>query len=127
MRIVTHQFVPFSKRQEYADAMSEVDGKAPDLNNIATPFDTVPAGPCAQWDTFKGYTGGWYGTSSGYDASFAQALMTAANGTEAWFVAVLEDGTVVNENLTPSGVSLPATVSFWTIAQAIGLTLRLST
>lgn len=124
MRIITHQFVPFAKRQAYADAMSEVDGQLPSVENLRVPFDTVAAGPCDQWDTFKGYTGGWYGTSSGYDSEFAQSLMEAATGTDAWFVATTEDGTVVSENLTPSGVPLPQTVNFWTIATAIGLTLR---
>ena len=108
-----HVWVREAKRAEFAAAIDD----PPEA--LSVEFANDGSGPAWQWDQFVSGSGTWYGASTQWRSDIAQAVMAAAAGTEAWYVAFLAGTDVVmGGNFDP--IPVPSR-DFWACSGALGL------
>ncbi len=114
-RVVCHTAVPDAKRA-LAATMEGLSGLP---QEYSVELQSIPGGPSAAWDIANGYNGTWRGASQALAPEIAQPMLASgyALGTEGWFAAIWEGGTLIQHNLPVA----PADSSFEAFLAAAGL------
>ena len=115
IRVVCHTAVPDAKRA-LAATMEGLSG-LPMEHSVE--LHAITGGPSATWDATNSYSGKWWGASQALAPEIAQPMLASgyALGTEGWFAAIWEGGTLIQHNLPVA----PADSSFEAFLAAAGL------
>jgi len=115
IRVVCHTAVPDAKRALAAT----MDGLSGLPQEHSVQLHSIPGGVSAAWDTTNSYNGTWWGASQALAPEIAQPMLASGYGlgTEGWFAALWEGGTLIQHNLPGA----PADSSFEAFLAAAGL------
>lgn len=114
-RILCHMAVPDAKRSLAAT----MDGLSGLPQEHSVQLQSIPGGASASWDATNSYNGTWWGASQSLAPEIAQPMLASGYGlgTEGWFAALWEGGTLIQHNLPGA----PADSSFEAFLAAAGL------
>ena len=115
IRVVCHTAVPDAKRALAAT----MDGLSGLPQEHSVELQSIPGGASASWDATNSYNGTWWGASQALAPEIAQPMLASGYGlgTESWFAALWEGGTLIQHNLPVA----PADSSFEAFLAAAGL------